>query len=56
MLSDMDTEIDALVKKRGKSMVLRTERSGPDAGSQFWGCTAYPSYKGTRPFGGSSPP
>ncbi len=33
----------------GKAMVLRTARSGARAGSQFWGCTAYPVCKGTRP-------
>jgi restriction system protein len=29
-------------------MVLRTARKGPHAGSQFWGCSAYPACKGTR--------
>ena len=31
----------------GKPMALRTVRSGPKAGSQFWGCTGYPDCKGT---------
>ena len=31
-----------------KPMRLRTARQGPNAGSQFWGCTAYPDCKGTR--------
>ncbi|MBI4179249.1 four helix bundle protein [bacterium] len=37
----------------GKIMVLRTARKGKHAGSQFWGCTAYPDCKGTRPADGS---
>ena len=31
----------------GKPMALRTARLGKNAGSQFWGCTAYPDCKGT---------
>lgn len=30
-------------------MALRTARKGDHAGSEFWGCTAYPNCKGTRP-------
>jgi len=30
-------------------MALRTAKRGPRAGNQFWGCTDYPSCKGTRP-------
>ena len=33
----------------GQRMVLRTARTGPRAGSRFWGCAAYPDCKGTRP-------
>lgn len=33
----------------GKPMALRTARQGRNAGSQFWGCSAYPACKGTRP-------
>ncbi len=29
-------------------MTLRTARSGPNAGNQFWGCKSYPKCKGTR--------
>jgi ssDNA-binding Zn-finger/Zn-ribbon topoisomerase 1 len=29
----------------GKSMALRTARSGQRAGQQFWGCTGYPEWK-----------
>jgi restriction system protein len=32
----------------GRSMVSRTARRGRTAGSQFWGCTAYPDCRGTR--------
>jgi four helix bundle suffix protein len=35
--------------KCGKPMVLRTAKSGQNAGSQFWGCSAYPDCKGTTP-------
>jgi four helix bundle suffix protein len=31
----------------GKPTVLRTARSGKNAGRQFWGCSAYPECKGT---------
>lgn len=31
----------------GGAMALRTAKSGKNAGSQFWGCTAYPECKGT---------
>lgn len=30
----------------GKPMALRTARNGSRAGSQFWGCSAYPACKG----------
>jgi four helix bundle suffix protein len=33
----------------GKPLVVRTARQGPRAGSQFWGCSAYPECKGTQP-------
>jgi four helix bundle protein len=29
-----------------KAMVLRTVKSGKNAGKQFWGCSAYPNCKG----------
>ena len=31
----------------GSRMALRTAKAGKNAGSQFWGCTAYPACKGT---------
>ena len=34
-----------------KAMVRRTAKRGANAGSEFWGCSAYPSCKGTRPVG-----
>src|SRR4029077_14780776 len=33
----------------GKPMVLRTAKSGRNAGSQFWGCSAYPDCRGAHP-------
>lgn len=33
----------------GELMVLRTARSGRNAGRQFWGCSAYPTCKGVVP-------
>ncbi len=37
--------------KCGGDMLLRTARSGPNAGKQFWGCRSYPSCKGTLNLG-----
>jgi len=34
-----------------KGMVRRTAKRGSTAGQEFWGCSAYPSCKGTRPIG-----
>ncbi len=36
----------------GKPMVLRTAKSGRNAGSQFWGCSAYPDCRGACPLDG----
>ncbi|MEI8138284.1 MAG: four helix bundle suffix domain-containing protein [bacterium] len=33
----------------GQLMAIRTARQGKNIGSQFWGCTGYPTCKGTRP-------
>ena len=33
----------------GKAMVLRVARKGPGAGSEFWGCSNYPSCKAIKP-------
>ncbi|MBK8478875.1 MAG: four helix bundle protein [Opitutaceae bacterium] len=32
----------------GKPLVVRTAKKGAHAGSQFWGCSAYPACHGTR--------
>lgn len=32
------------------SMVLRTAKKGPNAGSKFWGCSTFPKCRGTRPY------
>ena len=32
----------------GKAMVLRTAKSGPNSGGQFWGCPGYPRCRVTR--------
>jgi restriction system protein len=32
-----------------KAMVKRTAKKGANAGQAFWGCTGYPSCRGTRP-------
>lgn len=39
--------------KCGKRMVLRTAHKGEKAGQQFWGCSEYPGYRGTRRSDGS---
>ncbi len=36
--------------KCGSKMVLRTAKKGPNAGSRFWGCTAYPRCRVTAPY------
>ncbi len=36
----------------GQPMVLRTAKSGRNAGSQFWGCSAYPECRGAFPLDG----
>ena len=33
----------------GQPMVVRTAKQGARAGSQFWGCSAYPKCKSTQP-------
>jgi four helix bundle suffix protein len=37
----------------GKPMVLRMAKSGRNAGSQFWGCSAYPDCRGACPLDGA---
>jgi len=43
--SDPTDQIPAC-PKCGKPMVLRTAKTGKNAGHQFWGCSAYPDCKG----------
>lgn len=33
----------------GKPMALRTAKKGPNAGSQFWGCSGYPECRSVQP-------
>ncbi|HEX9046174.1 MAG TPA: four helix bundle suffix domain-containing protein [Verrucomicrobiae bacterium] len=33
----------------GQPMVHRTAKTGPKTGATFWGCSAFPNCKGTRP-------
>ena len=33
----------------GKPMVKRMAKRGSNAGVEFWGCTGYPSCRGTKP-------
>ena len=39
---------DPICPRCGKPMVLRTAQKGSNAGSQFWGCSGFPSCKATR--------
>jgi restriction system protein len=34
----------------GSKMVLRTAKKGPRTGEKFWGCSAFPKCRGTKPF------
>jgi len=38
----------------GAAMVLRTAKKGPEAGKQFWGCSAFPKCRGQRQLNSSS--
>ncbi len=42
------SEESPLCPKCRMSMVRRTARRGPQAGSEFWGCPKYPTCSGTR--------
>jgi restriction system protein len=50
-LSDQTDPTDRIpvCPRCGKPMVLRTARSGKNAGQQFWGCSGYPQCKGVAP-------
>ena len=43
------TDLIPACPKCSKPMALRTAKQGPNAGHQFWGCTAYPDCKGVAP-------
>jgi four helix bundle suffix protein len=47
--SDPTDRSDQSCPACGQLMVLRTARKGPNAGSQFWGCSGYPGCKTTLP-------
>ena len=47
-LTDRAEKDGPVCPKCGNPMVLRTARKGANAGSQFWGCCAYPKCKGVR--------
>ena len=36
----------------GAEMVLRTAKKGPNAGEKFWGCSAFPKCRSTKPYKG----
>lgn len=40
---------DAACPVCGRGMRVRTARKGENAGTRFWGCSAYPKCRGTRP-------
>jgi len=47
--SDRTDRSDQSCPTCGKPMVLRTARKGPNAGSQFQGCSGYPECRATLP-------
>jgi restriction system protein len=44
----MKAELEPSCPMCSKAMVRRTAKRGANAGSAFWGCSAYSSCKGTR--------
>jgi restriction system protein len=47
--SDLSDNTPPLSPRCGKPMRQRTAQKGPHTSKRFWGCTAYPDCKGTRP-------
>lgn len=47
-----DADHGVLCPMCGAKMVLRTARKGANAGNKFWGCSTYPSCKGTMQYAG----
>lgn len=43
-----DPHTERICQKCGHRMVLRKARKGPNAGNQFWGCTAFPQCQFTE--------
>lgn len=52
-LAPMSTEAAPPCPKCKSPMLLRTARSGPNVGAQFWGCPNYPRCRGTVKVTGS---
>jgi len=47
-LAETPTEPPPSCPVCGNAMALRTVREGPRAGSRFWGCTSFPTCRGTK--------
>jgi len=58
LISEVQKEPKPLNKKSndnicplcGAEMVLRTAKKGPKAGEKFWGCSAFPKCRSTKPY------
>lgn len=44
-----DKQNSIICPKCGGKMVLRTTKNGPKVGEKFWGCSAYPKCRATKP-------
>jgi len=52
LASPLETTKAPNCPKCGSSMILRTVRSGANAGNQFWGCSNYPNCRSMIPYRG----
>lgn len=52
LASPLETTKAPNCPKCGSSMILRTVRSGANAGNQFWGCSNYPNCRSMIPYTG----
>ena len=43
---------DNICPRCGAEMVLRTAKKGPNAGEKFWGCSAFPKCRSSKPYKG----
>ena len=43
-------DLDNICPICGSEMVLRTAKKGQNAGQQFWGCSAFPKCRSTKPY------